>query len=81
MLKTSKSWESWHYSSKNIFRKEERDWAMVYLARAEDTDEAIIEWKFDFTVVPMSIEDVKIRFDTKLYESAKVDLKYLNEKG
>ncbi|KAL3866978.1 hypothetical protein ACJMK2_044221, partial [Sinanodonta woodiana] len=36
------------YSSKNIFRMEEHDSHMFYLARTVGADEAEISWKFDF---------------------------------
>ncbi|VDQ00522.1 unnamed protein product [Trichobilharzia regenti] len=43
-------WQSLVYEWKNIFRKVELDWHMVYLAREEDsnpTDEGIITWMLD----------------------------------
>lgn len=71
---TLKSWESCAYQWMNIFRKEERDWKMVYLARDEDADNAEIEWKFDFSDRELKIKNVKLKFDTKTYESGKIDL-------
>lgn len=77
----TKNWESCHFLSSNIFRKDERDWKMVYLARAEDTDTATIQWKFDFTKEKLVIDSVSIKFETKTYENGVVDLKILNEQG
>lgn len=77
----TKNWESCHFLSSNIFRKEERDWKMVYLARAEDTDTASIAWKFDFSNENLIIDTVSIKFETKTYENGVVDLQILNENG
>lgn len=81
ILSSSKSWNSRIYSSKNIIRKEEFDWKMVYLARNEDTSEAVIEWKFDFAPKKMTIKDVQLKFETKLYENAKIQLQFVTNKG
>lgn len=77
----TKNWESCHYLSSNIFRKEERDWKMTYLARAEDTDVASIAWNFDFTNEKQVIDSVSVKFETKTYENGVVDLQILNEQG
>lgn len=45
----TKSFSSCVNKQQNVFRKEERNWKMVYLARAEGSTSAEISWKFDFS--------------------------------
>ncbi|XP_058121945.1 peptide-N(4)-(N-acetyl-beta-glucosaminyl)asparagine amidase [Anopheles ziemanni] len=77
----SKGWESRQFLSKNIFRKEEHDWKMVYLARTEGTDEATIEWNFDFSVQGLRVKQVELQFGQETYEGAKVELYYIKSDG
>lgn len=81
LLETTKSWNSCQYSSHNIFRKVEHDWKMTYLARTEDTNEASIEWRFDFTAQDLKISSVFINFETKVYENGRISLLFMNENG
>lgn len=81
ILSTSKSWNSRIYSAKNVFRKEEHDWKMVYLARTEGTNEAVIEWKVDVSTRKMTIKDLKLTFDTKVYENASVRVEFVINNG
>ncbi|XP_053676880.1 peptide-N(4)-(N-acetyl-beta-glucosaminyl)asparagine amidase [Anopheles nili] len=77
----SNGWESRQYLSRNIFRKEEHDWKMVYLARTEGTDEATIEWNFDFSVQGLRVKQIELRFGQETYDGAKVDLYYIKSDG
>ncbi|GAB0090344.1 Peptide-N(4)-(N-acetyl-beta-glucosaminyl) asparagine amidase [Sergentomyia squamirostris] len=76
-----KGWNNWQYSSHNIFRKVEHDWKMTYLARTEDTNEASIEWRFDFTPQDLRISSIFINFESKIYESGRISLLFMNENG
>ncbi|KAK3604731.1 hypothetical protein CHS0354_017836 [Potamilus streckersoni] len=58
--------------SKNIFRKEEHDWNMVYLARKEGTDKAEVSWKFDFEDSGLKIDIIMIRVDCKTFENGNI---------
>ncbi|XP_050074079.1 peptide-N(4)-(N-acetyl-beta-glucosaminyl)asparagine amidase [Anopheles maculipalpis] len=77
----SNGWESRQYVSRNIFRKEEHDWKMVYLARTEGTDEATIEWNFDFSVQGLRVKQIELRFGQETYDGAKVELYYIKSDG
>ena len=43
----TEGWQNMAYDVDNVFRKEEQDWNMVYLARTEGKDTASISWKID----------------------------------
>ncbi len=45
----TKGWGHMISEVKDVFRKEEPDWKMCYLARDEGTNEASVSWTFDFT--------------------------------
>lgn len=75
----TEKWQSYAYRWQNIFRKEEKDWKMVYLARAEDTEQAEIEWKFDFSDRKLIIKDVQLKFGHKIYESGEIDIMFLHK--
>lgn len=78
-IDTAKTWQSCVYRWENIFRKEERDWKMVYLARAEDSNRAEIEWKFDFSDRNLKINDITFKFDMKTYENGQIDVSFLHK--
>lgn len=54
---------------------------MVYLARTEGTNEAVIEWKVDVSTRKMTIKDLKLTFDTKVYENASVRVEFVINNG
>ena len=81
ILETKKEWKSCVHLCENIFRKEEHDWKMVYLDRTEGCDQGKIQWKFDFSKEHFKIKNIDVAIETAIYENAKIDIQYLNEKG
>ncbi|KAK9498040.1 hypothetical protein O3M35_003925 [Rhynocoris fuscipes] len=54
-------WNNYTFNSSNIFRKEEKDWKMAYLAKKDENRNGIISWKFDLSESRMLIKTVKIK--------------------
>jgi peptide-N4-(N-acetyl-beta-glucosaminyl)asparagine amidase len=78
ILESKEEWSSLTHLSENVFRKEELDWKMVYLARTEGSQSARIQWKFNFE---LPVNDIKLKFDIKTYENGCVDICFIDENG
>ncbi|KAL5004691.1 hypothetical protein ScPMuIL_018147 [Solemya velum] len=61
-------YESCLFEAKNIFRKEEKDWEMVYLARTENSPSSEITWKFDFSDSEYVVDHIDILVSSTTYE-------------
>lgn len=79
IIQTFKTWQSCAYRWENIFRKEERDWKMTYLARDEDAETAEIEWKFDFSDYQLKIKNARLKLDTCTYENGLIEVQTLHK--
>lgn len=78
MIDQTSTWEFCTFSWENVQRKVEQDWKMVYLSRAEDTNTAQIEWKFDFSKENLKIQNISLVFDSSLYENGEIDLEFIS---
>ncbi|XP_064620227.1 peptide-N(4)-(N-acetyl-beta-glucosaminyl)asparagine amidase-like [Lineus longissimus] len=65
-------WDSCLFEVENVFRKEEHDWKMVYLARTEGSAAASIKWKFDFRESGLVVDHVTIKACSATYESGTI---------
>lgn len=64
-------WNSFLYKQKDVFRKEEFDWKMVYLCRKEGSMNGELCWSFDFS--KNEVEDIEISVQGMTeYENGKV---------
>ncbi|CAC5363219.1 E3.5.1.52 [Mytilus coruscus] len=55
------------YKCEKMFRKEEQDWKMVYLARKEGSPRSSLTWKFDFK--GLKISKLEVRISSAVYEN------------
>ncbi|XP_023705838.1 peptide-N(4)-(N-acetyl-beta-glucosaminyl)asparagine amidase isoform X2 [Cryptotermes secundus] len=74
-LEEIEGWENGTFQMKSVFRKEEKDWKMAYLATTEGSDEGTIMWKFDFTDSGTVVDSVCIQCSTWLRDTGRVLLK------
>lgn len=69
---TIPGWHRGAWRKENLFRKEENDWQMVYLARTEGSAFGKISWKFDCTSVGMKIKSASVRAFSQTFHSGNV---------
>lgn len=61
-------WSKGAFGIENMFRKEEQDWKMSYLARREDAPEGSISWRFDLSP-GRTVEKVDLRIPGATFEN------------
>ncbi|XP_062845921.1 peptide-N(4)-(N-acetyl-beta-glucosaminyl)asparagine amidase [Trichomycterus rosablanca] len=65
-------WENAVWKNESVFRKEEQDWQMVYLARTEGSISGRVCWKIMCAPVGMKIKSVSVRATSQTFHSAEV---------
>ncbi|XP_067282223.1 peptide-N(4)-(N-acetyl-beta-glucosaminyl)asparagine amidase isoform X1 [Pseudorasbora parva] len=69
---TIPGWQRGAWRTENMFRKEEHDWQMVYLARTEGSPFGRISWKFNCAPVGMKIKSASVRASSQTFHSGSV---------
>ncbi|XP_072303452.1 peptide-N(4)-(N-acetyl-beta-glucosaminyl)asparagine amidase [Eucyclogobius newberryi] len=65
-------WEQCVWQSEAVFRKEETDWQMVYLARTEGLSTGKVSWRFDISPTEMKIKSVTVTAKSQTFHSGTV---------
>lgn len=72
-------WENGVWKMESIFRKVEKDWNMVYLARKEGSSFAYISWKFECGSAGLKVDTVSVRTSSQTFETGSVRWKLRSE--
>ncbi|KAJ8925931.1 hypothetical protein NQ315_009783 [Exocentrus adspersus] len=79
VLRTVNKWNRGVFKYSGVFRKEEKDWKMVYLTRKEGQTSGTISWKIVLTDCAMSVDTVSLQFQRTTYENAIVNVQMCSE--
>lgn len=71
-------WDQCVWQTEAVFRKEESDWQMVYLARTEGSSTGRVSWKVDLSPVGMKIKSVTVMALSQTFHSGTVCWKLLS---
>ncbi|XP_045502019.1 peptide-N(4)-(N-acetyl-beta-glucosaminyl)asparagine amidase [Colias croceus] len=69
---TVSTWAAGVYQCKNVFRKIEKDWRQVYLAREEGESSGMISWRLSVKG-NLAFTKLSIRLTSAVYETGNVD--------
>ena len=69
---TVKNWSAFTFHNENIFKKEEQDWKMIYLARKEFDKPGKIVWKIDMNDSKLQVKSVELLVQSKSFENGKI---------
>ncbi|XP_078701033.1 peptide-N(4)-(N-acetyl-beta-glucosaminyl)asparagine amidase-like isoform X1 [Branchiostoma floridae x Branchiostoma belcheri] len=65
-------WQSWAHTVQGVFRKEEHDWNMCYLARTEGATTGSVSWKFDLSDSGLCVQEIKVITRSQTFENGSV---------
>ncbi|CAL1531847.1 unnamed protein product [Lymnaea stagnalis] len=65
-------WQACTFSAQDVFRKEELDWRMAYLARCEGSAYAEVVWKFDLTDTDLRISKMELKAESAIFENGAI---------
>ncbi|KAK4884186.1 hypothetical protein RN001_000457 [Aquatica leii] len=79
LVESIAGWQNGVYNANEIFRKEEKDWNMVYLSRTERAAIGSLCWKFEMENSKQVINTVDVTFHHKIYENGEVNISVVND--
>lgn len=65
-------WRTLASDATSVFRKEERDWKMVYLARSEGREVGRVAWRFDLGSRNVCVDRVEVVVRSACFETGRV---------
>ncbi|CAH1249563.1 NGLY1 [Branchiostoma lanceolatum] len=65
-------WQSWAHTVQDVFRKEEHDWNMCYLARTEGANTGSVSWKFDLSGSGLCVQEIKVVTRSQTFENGSI---------
>ncbi|CAH1249561.1 NGLY1 [Branchiostoma lanceolatum] len=65
-------WQSWAHTVQDVFRKEEHDWNMCYLARTEGVTTGSVSWKFDLSGSGLCVQEIKVVTRSQTFENGSI---------
>ncbi|XP_028926850.1 peptide-N(4)-(N-acetyl-beta-glucosaminyl)asparagine amidase [Ornithorhynchus anatinus] len=74
-------WEKGVWKMDSLFRKVERDWNMVYLARKEGSSSAHVSWKFECGSVGLKVDNISVRTSSQTFHSGSIHWKLWSDKA
>ncbi|XP_066263318.1 peptide-N(4)-(N-acetyl-beta-glucosaminyl)asparagine amidase-like [Branchiostoma lanceolatum] len=65
-------WQNWAHTVQDVFRKEEHDWNMCYLARTEGATTGSVSWKLDLSGSGLCVQEIKVVARSQTFENGSI---------